>query len=727
MKGKIFLSLLLLCGILLAGGAFFRYGMLFFVPDPMEKLEKDPPNITYRDRDGSLLYLERNKEGLWRFDIPLSQVPSHTIKALLAAEDYGFFHHNGVDYKALSRAIKQNFFHRRRISGASTITMQLAGMTLPGRHNIFWKCRQMWGAWKLEKLYSKEKILTEYLNRIPFGGRFHGLECAALYYFGVPAKELTPPQGALLCGLPQRPNFFRPDRHRKRALKRMNLVLGMMYERGLISREEMEKFQKDHALNFRNFQVPAEFQQYASGGLFRHAISAYRKEQMIRKENHLSIHRELTERVHRILSTELARHPGVKSFAALLTENSTGKILVYLGSNDFSNPEGGEMDMVKLPREAGSSLKPFLYGEGIEGGLLTGATILNDSPLRFGSYAPGNYDDLHYGKISASRALATSLNTPVIRLASRLGVKRIESLLVQAGFTSFIPRGGKTTPGLTIALGCGGCSLRELVNGYRLLANKGFLSPLTLSGTPNGKNLPGKKVFSPGTCALVSSMLRTIPLGLDAPDCAWKTGTSSNNKDAWAFIYTPTHTLGVWFGNPSGSRSSSLVGAGIALPAAREIISSFRQMESSFSDSWKEMELLLEERSLCRKSGLTPRRGCKTKFMAKAVPGIPLPYCKGCSEKNITVAILSPLPGEYIMEEGKNSIELPFEAAESPGMRRILFINGEPAPFKKSFLTFREEGIYTLKLLLLPRDEISGMQPVTSSPVKISIRKWKNK
>ena len=193
----------------------------YFAEDPMEELKRHTPVRIYLDRTGRTVRMERTFDAEWRFTVPLRELPERTVQTILAAEDAGFFRHSGVDFAAALRAFGQNLVSGRIVSGASTIPMQMASMAYPGRKRSYWsKFLQAARARRLEMLHSKEEILEEYLNRIPFGGKIFGIETAAQYYFGCSAKDLTPAETAMLCGLPQRPNAYRPDRHPEAARKR---------------------------------------------------------------------------------------------------------------------------------------------------------------------------------------------------------------------------------------------------------------------------------------------------------------------------------------------------------------------------------------------------------------------------------------------------------------------------------------------------------------------------
>ena len=216
------------------------------VEDPLLGLQKRTPTRTWLDREGRVLWLERTYDYEWRFPVTLEEVSEPVIRVMLAAEDSGFYQHSGVDYKAALRACFQNLFAGRVISGASTLSMQLAGMTLPmEKRDWSRKWHQAALARKMEMLHSKEEILTEYLNRIPFGGKIYGIEAAARYYFGLKASELNWTEASFLCGIPQKPNRFRPDRYYDAARERQRIILQMLVRRGFFSEQEAKRILRE--------------------------------------------------------------------------------------------------------------------------------------------------------------------------------------------------------------------------------------------------------------------------------------------------------------------------------------------------------------------------------------------------------------------------------------------------------------------------------------------------
>ena len=690
-RRRIALGVLIVCAALLALGSAVWIAAPYFVADPLIELrEKQTPVRIWRDRRGEILWHERTYDAQWRFPVPLDRISPHVARVILAAEDSSFYEHSGVDYAAVCRAAWQNLVSARRISGASTISMQLAGMALgPGRHDLRRKFLQAAMARKLERLHSKDEILAEYLNRIPFGGKIHGVEAAARYYFGLSAAELNFSEAAFLCGLPQRPNYFRPDRHLERAKERQRIVLKLLVRRGKITPEEADYILHRERVRLRDFRYLAAFESAASPGEFFPAFAACGK-------TRTSLDRELHFRVLSLLREQRKRLKDVRDGAALLIDNRSGEVLVYIGTLDFSAKPDGEVDAVKAVRGAGSTLKPFIYAEAVAGGMLVGATRILDAPVRYGDYSPGNYDGKFHGMVGAGYALAHSLNTPAVRLVAQLGEKRVREAFVRSGLSRASVSGRRAT-GLSLALGTEGCTLWNITRAYAMLAAGGtvFDPALTPGG---GRKEQSERAFPPEVCLMISDMLRSRPFGHSGLDVAWKTGTSNNNCDAWCFAYTPEYTLGVWFGNKDGRRSADLVGAVAAVPVACEIFEElYRGREQP---RWSDDDKVLELRELCAESGLTPGAFCRRRERHPAIPGLPLAACSTCRPENKrALQIVSPAPKQYLAASGGKAVRLQLRTGEENVM---WFVNDLPIGRGDMEYEFPANARYTLRAVELP-------------------------
>jgi len=679
-----------------------------FVDDPMIVLARQTPCRVWTDRNSHVLWNERTYDARWCFPVPLDRISPHVVRVILAAEDASFYSHSGVDYNAVCRALWQNLSSARRISGASTISMQLAGMALPpGRHDLKRKFLQAALARKMERRHAKEEILTEYLNRIPFGGKICGVEAAARYYFGLPAAQLNLAEATFLCGLPQKPNYLRPDRHPARAKERQRIVLKLLTRRGKLTAEEAQRILRQEPLRLRDFRYRSTFEGAADPGELRHVFAAAKK-----GGTRTTIDRELHFRVLALLRAQQQRLKGVSSGAALLVDNGTGEVLVYIGTLDFSAKPDGEVDVVRAVRSAGSSLKPFIYAEAVSGGLLVNSTVIPDAPLRYGNYAPGNYDGRFRGKVTAGFALSHSLNTPAVRLVAKLGETRVCETFRRAGLAGN-RFGRKQSPGLSLALGTEGYTLWDITRAYAMLASGGV--PVELSLTPGaGGKKAGRRCFSEAVCLMISTMLRERPFGYGGLDVAWKTGTSNNNCDGWCFAYTPDYTLGVWFGNKDGRRAAVLSGASAALPAACEIFELLYRGKTP--PRWPDKTKILELRELCAESGLTPGVFCPRRSRQTAIPGLPLAACASCAPApRRKLRILSPAPKQYRAAPGKNTVRLELRADRQ---NVLWFLNNRPIGADPAEYEFPENARYTLRAVERKNDSST---PPESAEVTFSV------
>ena len=553
--------------------AMVAAGIWFVAPwcvaDPLAELARHTPVRTWCDRNGKAIWYERTYDGEWRFPLTLDEIPPEVRTFTLNVEDARFYAHGGVDYRAVARALLQNFGSARVLSGASTISMQVAGLAYPKR-GWRWtrKFMQAARARRMERLHTKDEILEAYFSHLPYGGKIVGLKSAADYYFGLKIGGLTVAEASVLVGIPQAPNRFRPDRHPEAAARRQRLVLDAQVRKGLMTRERANALFREERVRYRDFTVKTEWEEkgearewgfLAKGGRIRKPEGESPKPEA---KNHtsggacdarrttLDVDADLCEEVRQILRRRTGA--GVDDAAAVVVEVPTGAIRGYVGTLDFQAKKGGQVDAVRAVRSAGSTLKPFIYLEALEGGLITPETVLLDAPLRYGNYAPGNFDGTFRGEVTVTEALSHSLNTPVVRLLATLGEARVTAAFERQGLYGTVK-----TNGLALALGSAGYRLGDLAMAYRNLALK--------ASATNGVSAAG---------AQLAAMLRTLPMpGAQDLPVAWKTGTSNNLKDAWCFAYTPDWVVGVWYGNKDGKASDRLVGVEIAAPAAGEIIS----------------------------------------------------------------------------------------------------------------------------------------------------------
>lgn len=635
-----------------------------FVSDPMLVLDEQTPAKTFVDRHGKVVFQRQGWDYQWRYPVPLTDISAPVIQCILAAEDVNFRQHHGVSYRAIARAAWQNVVSGSVVSGASTITMQLASLSMPGKkRTLWWKLHQAAAARKLEQVYSKDRILCDYLNRVPFGGKIHGIEAAAQYYFGLSARDLNWAEASLLCGLPQRPNAFRPDRHLARAKDRQRVVLHLLTHHGVISAQHADEILHREPLRFRDFTQPAPFE-HGYPLRYRHYFDLAQQEQPKALVYACHLDTEYEGLMHHALTTQRNQLPNVNDAAAVLLDSQSGAVLALVGTLNFASGQDGQVNAATATRSAGSTLKPFIYAEAMDGGIIVDNTVLLDAPLRYGDYSPGNYDGIYRGRVCAMEALSLSLNTPAVRLLAKLGVPRMSGRLHSLGLLNDAPQRLDHAHGLSLVLGSAGHSLLNLTNAYAVLARGGRYRPCSfLRQNPADSGQDATTIFTPGTGTMISRMLRQRPLSGAKVDTAWKTGTANGNHDAWCIAYTPDFTLGVWFGNKDGRPAAALNGANAAAPCAAAIIAALYRNHQP--PQWPDVDATLSTTTLCAESGLAAAATCTGTRSGLQVAGVPLQRCSQCQHPQTPAAlhILSPAPGTYLCGPDGGAT-LPLHSAE---------------------------------------------------------------
>lgn len=539
---------------------------------------------TVVDQDGVILRQFADQNGQWRYQVELDEVSPKYIQALLTYEDRWFYQHPGVNPVAMGRALVQTIWYQKPVSGASTLTMQVARLRYQIPSNVSGKLLQMARALQLESRYSKQDILTFYLNHAPFGGTLQGVEAASRGYLGRSSKRLTWSDAALLAGLPQAPSYLRPDRHPKRAEKQRNKVLQRLAHFDVIDNNQVEsaKLEQVYATGpTRQFLAPL-----LSRKLVRESSSALLK---------TTIDAQLQSQVQRLAQDHKSRLPAGTSIALLVMEHGTGKVKAHLGSADFFDDERyGHVDMVEAMRSPGSALKPFVYGLALDKGLIHSKSLLIDTPLIFDDYVPVNFDRGFSGPVSAARALSASLNVPAVQLLAHLGANVFYTRLQNAGLELQLP--AKAKPSLAIALGGISIKLEKLVSLHSSLANQGrVLTPIYLRDQQPESN----KLLSAESAWIV----RQILLESDPQsNLAIKTGTSSSYRDTWALAVDRHYSYGVWIGHPANQALVGHAGAVTAVPFLKRVA----QLTSSKHTSkhvWHNKPETVQQVPICWPSG----------------------------------------------------------------------------------------------------------------------------
>ncbi|TNM60951.1 penicillin-binding protein 1C [Aliirhizobium smilacinae] len=525
-------------------------------PPPLENA-----TITSRevlDADGQLLRAFATPQGRWRLKTSVGDVDPRFLNMLVAYEDRRFYEHGGIDVMAIGRAALQLLTNGRIVSGASTLSMQVARLIEPRETRSFSaKLLQVVRAMQIERRLTKQQILDLYLTHAPYGGNLEGVRAASLAWFGKEPKRLTVAEAALLVALPQSPEMRRPDRKLQVALAARERVLTRPAVVEVTGEGEAERAAND--------PVPRQRQQLP-------AYAAHLAEAAIRREPKAQDYRSTLKRNIQQKLEEVAREASAKlapkvSLAMVMADATTGQIVGEVGSADyFDAGRSGWIDMTRVLRSPGSTLKPFIYGLAFEQGLVSQETMIEDRPADFFGYRPKNFDMTYQGDVTVRQALQLSLNVPAVRLLDAVGPSRLMIRFRRADVRPVLP--ANEAPGLAIGLGGVGITLKDLVQSYAALANGG--QPVRLGNGIDEKPavLDNEALLEPQAIWNVTDILSDVlpPTGSRRLGIAYKTGTSYGYRDAWSVGYDGRYVLGVWVGRPDNGAVPGIAGYMTAAP-----------------------------------------------------------------------------------------------------------------------------------------------------------------
>lgn len=525
-------------------------------PLPLDEARRVSASIV--DRNGKLLRAYAMADGRWRLPVDAKRDVDPTyLKLLFAYEDQRFDRHNGLDPLALGRAALQLATRGHIVSGGSTLSMQLARLMEPRQHRSFYaKLRQIVRAIELERALGKDEILKLYLALAPYGGNLEGIRAASIAYLGKEPKRLTLPEAALLVALPQSPETRRLDRHPDAARKARDRVLDRMVEEHVISAEDAKQAQ---AVPVPKLRKPMPIlAPHASDA----ALSTVKDTPIIKLTLDAALQKVLEPLTR---DRALALGPNI-SVGIIVIDNESGDVLARVGSADyFDESRAGQVDMTRAIRSPGSTLKPFIYGLAFEDGFVHPESLIEDRPVRFGSYAPENFDMTFQGTVPVRKALQLSLNVPAIVLLDRVGSSRLASRLRQAGGNLVLPR--EEAPGLAMGLGGVGVTLQDLAQLYAGFPRLGTTRPVREIVTAHDDR-ETFRLLDPVAAWQVGNVLLGTPPPENAAHnrIAFKTGTSYGYRDAWSVGFDGRMTIGVWVGRPDGAPVPGLIGRVAAAP-----------------------------------------------------------------------------------------------------------------------------------------------------------------
>jgi penicillin-binding protein 1C len=665
------LSLIILIAVCALSVMFFEYYRIASTLPAIADLRQRASQFeTTRilDRNGDVLYEILDPSAGRRTYIPLSKISPYLVAATIATEDKDFYTHPGFDVFAIIRAFWQNYQTGSTVSGASTITQQLARNLLftpeeRAEQTYQRKLREAILAAEITRRYSKDDILELYLNEIYYGNLAYGVEAASETYFGSSADKLDLAQASFLAGLPQAPAVYDIYNNPEATFARQKDVLALMYEdsqnSGCIhvsnspqnicidpvsvtqAAQELRNYQfkspdvkirYPHWVNYIRSQLEA---QYDPQTIYRAGFTVY-----------TTLDPELQDYAQATLTQQVEKMKGQNAHSGALVaiKPATGEILAMVGSADFYNEAiSGQVNMAISPRQPGSSIKPLTYLAAFEKGW-TPATLIWDVPSEFPPsgrpddqrppYIPVNYDGAFHGPVTARFALANSYNIPAVKTLQFVGIYDDPSTPGEDGLIAFARRMGITTLtrpdyGLSLTLGGGEVSLLELTGAYGIIANRGMRVPLIAitkitdyQGTVmfERQPQPGEQVVRAEHAYLITSILsdnsaRRAAFGpnsvLELPfPAAVKTGTTNDFRDNWTLGFTPDLVVGVWVGNPDYTPMKNTTGLSGAAPIWSAVMQTAIQKLTGGNPAQFSPPPGVVQQVICAISGTSPSQWC---------------------------------------------------------------------------------------------------------------------
>jgi penicillin-binding protein 1C len=560
----------------------------YSIPDP---LFHDPYTTVLQDRNGELLSATLSADWQWRFP-EIDSVPEKYAQAVVAFEDKRFWLHPGVDVLALGRSIGQNIRAGKKISGGSTISMQVIRLSRKNKSRTYTeKIIEMMLATRLELGYSKSEILRLYASHAPYGGNVVGIEAACWRYFGRDIHSISWAEAALLAVLPNSPALIHTGRNREALQQKRDQLLNRLQSRGIIDQTTSE-LAKAESLP----ETTAALPRYAHHLLQRMTRDGFKHQRVVSTVDLAS-----QRNVERIVKDHHQRLAGnqIYNIAVLVLDVKSGEVRAYAGNTRVTEPgnHGDAVDIIAAPRSSGSILKPLLFAALLDEGKLLPNTLVSDIPVVFNGFAPKNFSREYDGVVPASQALIRSLNVPAVYMLQQYRYEKFYSLLKQLGMTTL-----KQLPdhyGLSMILGGAEGTLWDITGIYasmaRVLVNY-HERPYMQRYDPQDIHPPvyhtnhavtpsqygNRPVLSAGAIYQTFDVLKEVYRPGEesgwrnfgsSKRIAWKTGTSFGHRDAWAVGVTPDHAVGVWVGNADGEGRSGLTGSEMAAPILFDIFS----------------------------------------------------------------------------------------------------------------------------------------------------------
>ena len=539
------------------------------------------PNIVIQDSAGAELGSFGDNYG---DTVALTDLPKHLPAAVVAVEDRRFYDHFGIDLRGLARAMLTNIQAKGVVQGGSTITQQVAkNLFLTPERTITRKLREMMLALWLERNFTKDEILTIYLNRVYLGAGTYGVEAASQRYFGRSAKDVGIYQSAVLAGLLKAPSRYNPTNNTDLAKQRAEIVLKTMVETGALSETQAKGARQNATLILKN---AAATKNTLRARFFSDWVLSQIESFVGTVDRDLVVRTTLRAPIQAAAEAALARQLEISGLAqnigegAVLSLSPDGAVRAMVGGRDYADSQFNRV--TQALRQPGSAFKPFVYLAALDAGYAPD-DLVTDGPINIAGWKPQNFSGKYLGPVSVQDALAESINTVAVRLAQATGPKAVVTTAQRLGITSDMK------PELSLALGSAEVTLLELTAAYAPLANGGLaILPYAITAITDrdgvvlyqrqGDELG--RVIAPGRVATMNRMMRGViehgtgtaaTFGFPA---AGKTGTSSDFRDAWFVGYSAELVTGVWVGNDDGGFMKAVTGGGVPARVWHDVMAS---------------------------------------------------------------------------------------------------------------------------------------------------------
>ena len=588
LKALKFLFICAICLMIMGASVLYGFSSLFAPPNMDETLIPDAASQFY-DINGNVIYTTLSEER--RVPVSIDKIPKHVKQAFIAIEDNRFYEHSGIDYRGTARALVSTL-SGREVQGGSTITQQLAkNAFLTQERSIIRKIKEAFIAKELEHKYTKDEILTMYLNQIYFGQGAYGIESASLYYFGKHVQNLDIAEAATLAAIPKSPNYYNPFENPKESKNRQELVIDQMVKYGFISADSAAKAKakkmvystshkqqnnpRGYFFDMISQKVIAEV---GADALYKGGLKIYTTLDM---DMQLAAEKAMRHLPNYYTDSKKLTQP---QMALAAVDPKTGYVKAMIGGRGQDKFNRATLAV----RQPGSAFKPFVYLTAMQNGF-TPASIIEDKEEEFAKgWKPQNSDMQWHGKVSLRTALKRSINVPTIKLAREVGVDKIVANVEKMGITTLVDSGAYSDVNLAMALGglSKGVNPLEMASAYGVLATNGLYNkPIALLKIVDrdGKVLyqakpQSKRVVDAASAYLTTNMLEDVlvsgtggGMGIGRP-AAGKTGTTDTYIDAWFVGYTPDLSTAVWVGDDNNKPMQRMYGSGAPLSIWHEFM-----------------------------------------------------------------------------------------------------------------------------------------------------------